>query len=144
MPIYEYYCGKCSLLFEVSKPIIKYDSEEKCRMCGQTSKRMISSEVGISVKGESSHKTVDQVVGEDAAKRWQQYHDRKSEKDKIRAKSGSGALVKKPDGSYAAAPKEIVEHRNKIGEQFATALSEHRVDREKKGIPASDTMKPEE
>lgn len=143
MPIYEYFCEKCALKFEISKPIAKYDSDENCKICGKRSKKMIS-EINVVVKGDSHHKTADQVIGEDANKRWQNYYDKKSQKDKIRAETGTGALVKLPDGSYKAASKAVIEHRNKVGKEFSTALQDHRKERQKKGIPASDTLKPEE
>src|SRR5208282_1700952 len=112
-------------------------------ICGQKSKKLLS-EVNVAVKGDSHHKTADQVIGEDANKRWQMYHDKKSQKDKIRTETGTNALVKLPDGSYKAATKAVVDHRNKVGNEFSSALTEHRKERQKKGIPASDTKNPDE
>lgn len=41
-PIYDYFCEKCSLEYEVIKSIKDYDGKDKCTSCGKVGNRVFS------------------------------------------------------------------------------------------------------
>ncbi len=42
MPIYEYYCAKCDVDFELIRPVSQSDSAAECSKCGEPAKRQLS------------------------------------------------------------------------------------------------------
>lgn len=40
MPVYDYFCEKCDLEFEVVKSIKEYDGQDQCVSCGNVGKRI--------------------------------------------------------------------------------------------------------
>lgn len=67
MPTYEYKCGKCFFTFERFQGITD-DPVKECPRCGSSVRRVISSSVGIILKGNGFYKT--------------DYKDKPKEKDK--------------------------------------------------------------
>lgn len=85
MPLIEFHCDSCDLIFE---RLIRGGSKtgtHKCK-CGAEASRCLS-KFGVSVKGPGFRKTdnasLDEVVGTDAEKRWEYYKDRKAAKQKL-------------------------------------------------------------
>ena len=42
MPIYEYYCSKCDIDFELIRPVSQSDSPAECKECGEPGQRQLS------------------------------------------------------------------------------------------------------
>ena len=42
MPIYEYYCSKCDIDFELIRPVSQVDSPAECKECGEPGERQLS------------------------------------------------------------------------------------------------------
>ena len=42
MPIYEYYCAKCDVDFELIRPVSQSDSAADCNKCGEPAQRQLS------------------------------------------------------------------------------------------------------
>ena len=84
MPIYEFFCKKCEQTYEQQKKVDDFDSN--CPLCGEKAKKIMSA-ASFNVKG-STNRSVDSVVGEDAANRWQ----RIEENQKARQKQQYGSI----------------------------------------------------
>ena len=42
MPVYEYYCEKCQLEYEIIRPVSKMDEPAPCANCNQNGQRQLS------------------------------------------------------------------------------------------------------
>ena len=42
MPVYEYYCEKCNLEYELIRPVSRIDEPAPCSKCGLPGQRMLS------------------------------------------------------------------------------------------------------
>jgi len=82
MPIYEFACNICEAKFEEFFISYKHDIPN-CPSCNKNNVRKLISRVSCDVKG-TENKTLDQVVGADAEKRWEKIHKRKEKLDKKR------------------------------------------------------------
>ncbi len=100
MPIYEFICNKCILKFEKIFSKMNDNKKEICPNCGSDSDRVISLVNHQFAESKSIPKEIDRKVGEDSAKRWMEYEERKSIKDKVRKEYGSEKLSRDPDGNY--------------------------------------------
>lgn len=85
MPLIEFHCGTCDLIFERLIRGGKKTDTYKCK-CGAEAKRRLS-KFGVSVEGPGFRKTdnasIDMVVGKDAEKRWEYYKGRRAEKQRL-------------------------------------------------------------
>jgi putative FmdB family regulatory protein len=43
MAIYEYYCSKCRKVFQVQRPMSRYEEPADCPRCGARAERLLSS-----------------------------------------------------------------------------------------------------
>jgi len=85
-PIYEYRCknDKCELEFDSFLNIQDSDIKKQCPVCDTEAQKLIS---GFSfVNKGSEHRDIDCIVGEDAERKWENIHKRKTKRDKQRAK----------------------------------------------------------
>lgn len=117
MPIYEFLCKKCGLKFE--KLFSRMTADQTCPCeCGHTADRLLSTfshsfagnPKGIGPQNTGVHAidyNADQVIGRDAAVKWEAIEKRNSEKDKVIAEERKAGLdvkrdqlVRNPDGGY--------------------------------------------
>lgn len=101
MPIYSFRCSQCSLKFEKSlKP--DYSGEVQCPSCSNPSNKLPPQNV-VGKVGEvtSIPKEIDLKVGSDSEKRWGEYEERKSIKEKIRKETNSDWISRDLDGGYS-------------------------------------------
>jgi putative FmdB family regulatory protein len=133
MPIYEFKCESCGHEFEELKSSKEDINTMPCKKCGAVSQKKMSKFSSV-IAGGSTTEPVDVTIGRAANQRWQQYHDRQSERRKDKSLENFD-LPQSKDGKYmpvmALGGKVEKEKRN----EFSTALQEHRTEREKKGIP---------
>jgi len=114
MPIYEFYCSPCELAFEALKPI--GETSALCPVCSAASQKREVSQISISVPN-GNKRSVDHIIGEDAARKWQQIHDEKSARDRkqygdlpedqVKTKEAGriGDLVAKQNAAYSELDK---------------------------------------
>jgi putative FmdB family regulatory protein len=124
MPVYSFKCPKCTLKFEKA---LKHDhsGDVQCPSCSGVSNKLPPKNVAGRI-GEvtSLNKEVDLKVGADADKRWEEYEERKSQKEKIRKETGSEWISRDLDGGYSpltvvkddkiVTGKEAVQLRNEM------------------------------
>lgn len=94
MPIYEFFCGKCEQQYEEQKKVDDFESD--CPICGEKSKKIMSA-ASFNVKG-STNKSVDHLIGEDAANKWQKINDNKNKRQKTQYGSISEKDLKVKEG----------------------------------------------
>jgi putative FmdB family regulatory protein len=108
MPIYEFLCEKCGLKFEKMFSRMTAEKSCPCASCGEDSKRLVSSfshSFAVDVKGIGPQNTgvhnidynPDQVIGRDAAAKWEQIEKRNAEKDQVIAQEKKAGLDVKRD-----------------------------------------------
>jgi putative FmdB family regulatory protein len=133
MPIYEFECKSCGYEFEELRTGKETGTVTTCKKCGKRAEKQIS-RFSSTIAGGTSNEPIDMTIGRAANQRWQQYHDRQSERRKDKTLENFD-LPKAKDGKYmpvmALGGKEEKTKRN----EFTTALQEHREERKKKGIP---------
>lgn len=101
MPIYTFNCSNCTLTFEKSLRVSDGD-EIKCPTCSNIAKKLPPKNVvGRMAEVKSLPKDVDLKVGADADKRWEEYEEKKSVKEKIRKETKSDWLSRDLDGGYS-------------------------------------------
>jgi len=133
MPLYEYKCSECNLVFEELVKSAEGSESMPCVKCGKNAVRQISA-VASSVKNGSPNETVDVTIGRAAERRWQDYYDRQSKR------RGSKNLERFPqpqsnDGKYMPVMALGGKDEKKKRGEFVEALQEHRRKRVEKGIP---------
>jgi hypothetical protein len=140
LPIFEYSCEKCEILFESlltqRAEIEEYREWHPCIKCGERAEREKMSitnfsfkapagpTAGSGVHGQSGvhdldYPKLDKAVGRSSAVKWQHYDARKAARDKIRKESGTNALTIGADGKPAPADPNSI----KIREKALSALS---------------------
>jgi putative FmdB family regulatory protein len=89
MPRYDYKCEDCGVVQEYVKgfsdPLPESLTCPRCK--GDNCFHVWLVAPGV-LTGGMDHKTIDVQIGKDAEARWQAIHDRKAERDKVRAASG--------------------------------------------------------
>jgi len=128
MPIYEFKCDNCKLTFEKIFSRVSKNQQEDCPDCGNKANR-IPSLTNFKMKESTSiPKEIDLKVGADAEKRWLEYEDRKSVKEKIRKENNTSRLSRDLNGNYSpvsvtsegkvVSESEAVELRNKMYDEY--------------------------
>lgn len=102
MPLYEFQCEACGLVFErLVRGQGKVESHV-CR-CGATAKKNLS-KFGVSVSGsgsrEESNPVLDKVVGEDADRRREYYKTRHEALQKLRKENPGKKIALREDRSF--------------------------------------------
>ena len=120
MPIYEFKCEKCNLKFEKIFSKISEKSTEECPECGKPAKRLISRSNFKIAATKSIPKEIDLKVGADAEKRWLEYEDRKSQKEKIKKEFNVDKLS--VDADYNYAPITMTKDNEPVSEKEAIKL----------------------
>ena len=116
MPLIEYICPECNLAWNWRAPVISDSNDfQSCKRCGANTPRQgLPSHLGIQRTGTSSA-TTDHIVGQDAEVRWDQFQERKEERDLVRKETGSVALSEGQDGYVPASP-DLISLRKKAYE----------------------------
>jgi len=101
MPLIEYQCGSCGLIFE---RLIRGKRRESYECpCGATAKRRLS-KFGVSVEGSGFRKTenatVDEIVGADADRRREYYKSRYTKLQKLREANPGKKIALREDRSF--------------------------------------------
>ena len=130
MPSFEYECKNCEYIFEElliqSDEIQKYSKSCPCPSCGKDSLRVVSAAnftFKVSTPGNSGvhdvdYPTLDKAVGRSAAKKWQKYNDRKTQRDKFRKEHGVVAITEHNDKIIPTSPQKL-ELRQKALKKFS-------------------------
>ena len=129
MPLYEYKCEKCEFEFEELVGNSEGALVIKCRMCGASAKKKMSSFSSV-VQG-STNESVDVKIGREADKRWQLYHERQSARRS--GKNLEQINLPKVNGHYkpvmSLGDKKDIKKRN----EYSETLQKHKQERERRG-----------
>ena len=102
MPLYEYQCEDCGLIFERLIRGGQKAETHKCR-CGQTAQRRLS-KFGVSVQGpgfrKTEHSTVDERIGADADQRREYYKARHGQLKQLQEANPGKKVALKEDRSF--------------------------------------------
>jgi hypothetical protein len=142
MPVYEYVCEKCEILFE-SLLILRSDVERfkdyhPCVSCKESSKRVGLSVTNFSFKAppgrtqgngvhgqtgvhDLDYPNIDKAVGRSSNKKWSVFDEVKRERDKVRKEGGSNAITHDSSGRPIVADKATIEIREKALNLFDKA-----------------------
>lgn len=94
--IYKYRCEdqECDVLSEKAIPMKDFDStvDSKCPKCGGVAKYEFQGAPAVATSG-MSQAPLDVVIGRDAAKRWENIHQRQDKRDKVRRDAGKTGLT---------------------------------------------------
>jgi len=97
MPLYEFKCSKCRLIFEQSASMKQAPSELNCPSCNSVSVRHYAS-MNFSFKGgKPTTFDIDYIVGREAEKGWKAMESRLDDKNKLRKQSNENFIVKAGD-----------------------------------------------
>ena len=100
MPMYSFKCPNCSLRFEKAMKS-NFDGQVNCPTCSGLSAKLPPQNVmGRVSEITSLPKEIDLKVGADSDKKWVEYEDRKSQKEKIRKETESDWISRDLDGEY--------------------------------------------
>ena len=112
MPLLEFICPECSLSWNKRVPIMTETyNYQKCKRCGIDVPKMgLPSYLAIQRTGTSSA-TTDHIVGSDAEKKWDAFHEKKETRDTIRKDTGVQALTQTTEGSYTPLTPAQLEKR---------------------------------
>jgi putative FmdB family regulatory protein len=133
MPLFEYRCDGCNLLFEELVKQNESAETKPCPSCGKVSNKQMSSFAPV-IAGGGAAENIDMTIGREADKRWQTYHDRQSQR------RGDKKLQDVPqpaakDGKFMPVMAlGGTEERTKRTE-YVGALQDHRKKRIAKGLP---------
>jgi len=122
MPVYSFKCSNCTLTFEkILKPLVE---EVTCPSCNGFAIKLPPKNV-LGKMGEvtSMPKDIDLAVGADSDKKWEEYEERKSIKDKVRKETNSDWISRDLDGEYA--PLTVVKDKSIVtGEEARNIRNE--------------------
>lgn len=140
MPTFEYSCPTCEILFEElllqRDEIEKYREWHPCPQCGERGDREAVSIMnfafkapsgqtqGSGVHGQSGvhdldYPKLDKAIGRSASVKWQQYGQRKADRDKVRKEAGTNSLTTTPDGKPIPADQTTTYLRDKALRTFS-------------------------
>ncbi len=139
MPVYEYHCLKCKMIFEelilFKSDISKYSKEHGCGKCGSICKRVPSasnfqfkglSEGDPTNQGNSGihdldYPSLDKAIGRSANRKWKAYSKKKEEHDRVRRESGSIEISVDSSGNVFPTDTETLKIRKKALSIFKKA-----------------------
>lgn len=95
MPLYEYNCAQCDMVFES----LAYKGEDftkaDCPSCKSVSLKLeVPSSFGFSLSGGSGTESIDMSIGRASETGWEHVNARTAEKNKVRQKEGAKLLTK--------------------------------------------------
>lgn len=110
MPVYEYSCNNCEIIFEElflsSKEARKHTEKYPCPECGSDADR-VPSATNFQFKGTAEgdptkrgnsgvhdldYPTLDKAIGRSANRKWKEYHREKAARDKARRALGTNTI----------------------------------------------------
>lgn len=109
MPLYEYNCAQCDMVFES----LAYKGEDftkaDCPKCKTSSLKLeVPSSFGFSFVGGTGTESIDKSIGRAAETGWERMGERTRIKNKIREKEGAKMLTQ-VDGNYIPAATDYKE-----------------------------------
>lgn len=134
MPLYEYQCEKCTLIFELLVNKEEGSQTAECPKCTGFSKKKVSS-FGLSIVGGSPNETIDKTIGRSAEQKWQSYSDGQSARRKDKEFKVVDA-PRTPDGKYMPVMTLGSEKDRKLRKEYSQALQEHRTKQKEKLVNA--------
>jgi putative FmdB family regulatory protein len=152
MPMYEFQCT-CGTLFEkLIRGVEGAPASHPCPACGEGATRKITG-FGFSFGDGKVHGNtgvhsldtdIDLRVGRDSKDAWETYKDRFSRKRQVQRDAGGEGQVplKVEGGDYVPMKPDEVTRFQRYHRTYSKVLSEHRQDREAKGIPQVEPIKP--
>jgi len=104
MPIYDYRCESCAVIFEQflsTSQVKEYESGYPCPQCSSLCKKESVYAVSSKFGGESGNSgfhdvdypTLDKAVGRDSAKRWAKISEDQSVRNKIRKENNTNSIT---------------------------------------------------
>lgn len=147
MPIFEFACQACMILFEetltLRAEIEQFRDSHPCPKCGGNADREKVAVVnfsfvapagqtaGTGVHGQSGvhdldYPKLDKAVGRSSSKKWEVYDARKNARDKIRKEAGSNSIALSSEGRPIAANKESLDRREKALSTFKTVKDQQK------------------
>lgn len=123
MPMYQFYCDRCSVKFEKFMKMAEATWHTKCEKCNEEADRIITAPM---INKNTDMAAADRIIGAEAEKRHEDIKKKKETKDKLRKETGNQAVetVLKKDESgkikyeYKPVSKERIEERKKLYKQF--------------------------
>lgn len=107
MPLYEYKCSSCRLVFEGREEIKNAEKDSSCPRCQSASPRHYGSTVSFSFAGGAPTKdSIDMAVGRASEKRWEEVNRKLAERQKIRAASKENFLMSPDRNTFRASTSE--------------------------------------
>lgn len=115
MPIREYLCPNCNLLMEKIHMAAAPDTEicDRCKAYSMLQK--MPSRVAL-LRSEMDNAPIDNIIGKDANKRWEELDKRQKTRDAVREATGSVGLTAISKDEYVPATEENVATRVEIKE----------------------------
>jgi putative FmdB family regulatory protein len=160
MPLYEYQCEACGLKFHKLLPRATSEAQS-CTDCGENASKQVSASNFAFGESRRTGKTgantetaggdlvaefrdgntgvhsvdsnIDQIIGRDSERRWNQVETREDAKKGVRREHQDRrvAVSRTPDGEYK--PMKSVDGVKQMQDTYSTVLREHRAERERKG-----------
>jgi hypothetical protein len=105
MAIREYKCT-CGFKSEEILPITQEPPKNKvCAKCGSQA-NLVEFSLSSFTRSTFQEAPIDVKVGADASKKWERYHERQAERNKVRKKTGSLGLTEINPGEYVPISEE--------------------------------------
>ena len=144
MPIYEFKCEKCNLKFEKIFSKITVKQQEDCPCCGEKSDKIMSASNFKINESTNIPKEIDLKVGADSEKKWIEYEDRKSIKNKVREENETKRLSRDLEGNYS--PLAVTKEGQLVSEEEGVKIRKEMYNDYKtiRNDPNSEKVTPEE
>ncbi len=143
MPVYEYHCLKCRIIFEElimsRSDIDMYSNEHECSRCSSVCKRVPSASnfqfkglsegdptrLGNSGIHDLDYPSLDKAIGRSANRKWKEYGVRKEEHDRVRRESGSNTISIDRKGNPFTTDAKTIKMREKALNIFKKSKSNY-------------------
>lgn len=106
MPLYEYKCASCRLIFEDRQEIKNADKEGSCPRCKAASPRHYGHMAFSFAGGAPTKDSVDQAVGRASEKKWEEVNRKLAQRQKVRAESKENFLMSADRDTFRASTPE--------------------------------------
>jgi len=154
MPIYEYTCPTCNLMFEEISSIADRYKGVSCNSCGAVANPNVLNTFGViskSSEGTIAYSTneVDRVIGRKAEEKWLGYNDKWKDRYRKRQEARrEGKEIKdipmdrESDGKFAPLLNLGSKQERDSRREYSESLQKHREDRKQKGLGQFDSTSP--